>query len=266
MDLNVQEKDFELLDPDRCTFNVLSRILRGPCDLVVTDHARFLLCHSDAPHPVWVWTPDDTSEAEKEKAFRTVQEHRPFEKGFRYNLKYELAEYFIKKAQSGKLSLRISTNLLAYECPCPAAPANETDGTLYLCREEDAAEAADLMAGFYTEVGESMPPYEQRLETAKARIAENACVFWKNGEGKTVACCYYRINDGLGCLSGVYTVPAFRRHHYAQHMVYAVTCRIKEMGLTPMLYTDADYPASNACYTKIGYIKRGSLCTMTAQR
>ena len=29
-----------------------------------------------------------------------------------------------------------------------------------------------------------------------------------------------------------------------------------------MLYTDADYKASNACYEKIGFILRGKLCTI----
>ena len=33
-----------------------------------------------------------------------------------------------------------------------------------------------------------------------------------------------------------------------------------------MLYTDADYAASNACYEKIGYILRGKLCTVTVIR
>jgi predicted GNAT family acetyltransferase len=29
-----------------------------------------------------------------------------------------------------------------------------------------------------------------------------------------------------------------------------------------MLYTDADYKASNACYEKIGYELKGKLCTI----
>ena len=33
-------------------------------------------------------------------------------------------------------------------------------------------------------------------------------------------------------------------------------------GCLPMLYTDADYAASNACYEKIGYILRGKLCSI----
>ena len=45
-------------------------------------------------------------------------------------------------------------------------------------------------------------------------------------------------------------------------MVYEVTKLVKEAGYIPMLYTDADYPASNACYEKIGYILRGKLCTI----
>lgn len=30
----------------------------------------------------------------------------------------------------------------------------------------------------------------------------------------------------------------------------------------PMLYTDADYAASNACCEKIGYMLKGKLCTI----
>lgn len=34
-----------------------------------------------------------------------------------------------------------------------------------------------------------------------------------------------------------------------------------DAGYVPMLYTDADCTASNACYEKIGYVLRGKLCT-----
>jgi predicted GNAT family acetyltransferase len=30
----------------------------------------------------------------------------------------------------------------------------------------------------------------------------------------------------------------------------------------PMLYTNADYTASNACYEKIDYVLQGKLCTI----
>ena len=61
-------------------------------------------------------------------------------------------------------------------------------------------------------------------------------------------------------------LPDSRRRHYAQNLVYQVTKTLRDKGYMPMLYTDADYPASNVCYGKIGYRLRGKLCTIAARR
>ena len=67
----------------------------------------------------------------------------------------------------------------------------------------------------------------------------------------------------MASINLVFTKKAYRRKHYAENLVYQVTTIAKEAGFTPMLYTDADYTASNACYEKIGYVLRGRLCTVT---
>jgi predicted GNAT family acetyltransferase len=66
----------------------------------------------------------------------------------------------------------------------------------------------------------------------------------------------------LAILGQVYPRPEFRRKHYEENLVYQVTKIAAQAGYLPMLYTDADYAASNACYVKIGYILRGKLCTI----
>ena len=66
----------------------------------------------------------------------------------------------------------------------------------------------------------------------------------------------------MASINLVFTRPEFRRRHYAENLVYQVTMKVKEAGYIPMLYTDADYVASNACYEKIGYVLRGKLCTI----
>ena len=53
--------------------------------------------------------------------------------------------------------------------------------------------------------------------------------------------------------------------NYAENLVYQVTMIAGNAGFMPMLYTDADYVASNACYERIGYELRGKLCTIGAQ-
>ncbi|MBR3142376.1 MAG: GNAT family N-acetyltransferase [Clostridiales bacterium] len=69
--------------------------------------------------------------------------------------------------------------------------------------------------------------------------------------------------SGHASIGLVYTCDEYRRRHYAEHLVYQVTKIAQDAGYLPMLYTDADYAASNACYEKIGYILRGKLCTIS---
>ncbi len=264
LDVRADERDFELLKADPYTFEVLSRILRGPCDLVLTDHARFILCHSSASYPVWIWTPDGASEQEKARAWEIAREARPLGKGSRYNLKYELAEYFIGRAKREGFFAGIAMNLLAYDCPAPVSPSHPADGGLYACGEQDLEEAAEMIRQFYPAIGVDPAGEEAILQKAKDHIARRAFFLWKNGEGKTAACCSYKPDGALACLGSVFTLPVFRRRHYAENLVYQVTCYVREKGFQPMLYTDADYAASNACYEKIGYVCRGKLCTIGA--
>ena len=262
MDTFVNEKDFELLSGDRYTFAVLDRILREKCDLVLSDHRDLILCHSEASRPVWIWTPDNCPDAVKDSAWDLVETYRPLQEGYRFNIKYELADHFMKKAEQAGRKLRYDMQLFVYDCPSPVLPDRQADGRLHGCTPEDTEEAADMITLFYTEIGEEIPDREYRVKRAREHIEKNEFFFWKNAAGETVACCSYRINQGLASLGSVLTVPGHRRQHYAQTLVYQVTRLVADMGYMPMLFTDANYPASNACYEKIGYVLRGKLCTL----
>ncbi len=264
MDPFVNEKDFELIAQDRYTFAVLCRILQGSCEWIRSDHGSLILCHSEMPYPVWAWTPDGCGEDTMETAWNLAHKERPLQEGYHYNMKYDLAEYFIRRGRDSGLNIRIYQQLFAYDCPSPAAPDQPTDGNLYCCTEKDLEEAVEILSDFYRESGLTAPPRSKCIEKAKQTISEQALHFWKTGDGRTASCCYYQCTQELASINSVYTKPEYRRRHYAQHMVFLVTKKVKESGYTPMLYTDANYPASNACYEKIGYILRGKLCTIAA--
>ena len=69
--------------------------------------------------------------------------------------------------------------------------------------------------------------------------------------------------DGTGAyVTHVYTPVHARRMGYAGNLVYAVAKAQLEQGRTPMLYTDANYAASNTCYTQIGFTLQGELKTL----
>ena len=117
MDRFVDDRDFALLRQDPYTFSVLDRILRGPCACVRSDHSRLILCHSEAPYPVWIWTPDGLSEAEKAAAWALAAECCPLEAGYRLMMKYELAAYFLAQAGEAGMKAGICKELFAYACP-----------------------------------------------------------------------------------------------------------------------------------------------------
>lgn len=231
MDTFINEKDIELLNKDRYTFSVMKRIVNEKCALLLSDHERLVICFTGQPYPVWIWTPDGASEDEFERAYMAARENKVMDGDHRFNIKYELAEYFIKRAKKDGIDLKISTNLFAYDCPSPIVPSVTADGKLHQCTEDG--------------------------------IKTGTVYLWETTDGEFVASCNWHPANDMGSVGLVYTREEHRRKHYAEQIVYQVTKIVQDAGYMPMLYTDADYVASNACYEKIGYILRGKLCTIS---
>ena len=262
MDNFADERDFEILEDDKYTFFVLRRIITEESKLLLTDHERLIICHSSNPFPVWIWTSDDVTKEEKEKAYELIKQNGLLTEGHTFNLKYDLADYLIRRASEDGKTLSISTNMYAYNCPDPMEPHTRADGELHRCVAEDIGELVEFMDLFHRATGigrESLEAYRHKGEEA---VRCGSHFLWTNAEGRNVSVCSLRPNGALASVGLVYTREEYRRNHYAENLVYQVTKMAKDAGYVPMLYTDADYVASNACYEKIGYILRGKLCTI----
>ena len=256
------ERDLKLLDNDRYTFFVLRRILGGDCKLFISDHEKLIICYTGEPFPVWIWTRDEAKEDEMEKAYTLALENGLLDGKHTFNLKYDLAQYFIKRASKDGISLKILINMFAYDCPDPVAPTDKCDGSIYRCSENDVDELISFLDLFHKEIGIDQKDMEGYRKDAIAFIDTGRMFLWKDESGKNVASAKYAPNGDMASINLVYTRNECRRKHYAQNLVYQVTMLAKKEGYLPMLYTNADYIASNACYEKIGYVLRGKLCTI----
>ncbi len=262
MDTYVDERDHKLLEADKYTFFVLKRIMGGDCKLLLSDHEKLILCFTGQPFPVWIWTPDDASEEEMEGAYRLAKENKLLSGEYRFNIKYSLAEYFIKRAAEEECKLSISTNMFAYDCPEPKEPEIKAEGAIHRCDMNDVEELVDFLEMFHNEIGIDRKDVQGYRADAENYIKSGNMFLWKDAQDNNVASCKYATTGDMASINLVFTRPEFRRKHYAQNLVYQVTMKAKEAGFVPMLYTDADYVASNACYEKIGYTLRGKLCTI----
>jgi len=264
MDHYVDERDYRLLENDRYTFFVLSRIMGGESQLLLTDHTRLIICFSCDPFPVWIWTADDANDDEKMKAYTLIKEHGLLDGKHQFNIKYDLAQFFMEQAKKEGREAKVITNLFAYDCPELIAP-DAADGELYLCKTADTEELADFQKMFHDELQMDQQDREAYLRKATDLINGESVFFWKDANGSNVASCHYGENGDMASIGLVYTRPECRRKHYAENLVYQVAKLVREKGFMPMLYTDADYVASNACYEKIGFILRGKLCTLAVK-
>ena len=264
MDNFIDERDFKILEADKYTFFVLTRIMKRKCELLLSDHSRIIICYSQSPFPVWIWTIDDATPQEMENVYKLSEEHGFLDGNHSINMKYELAEYFMKRATSEGKKLSIFKNMHAYDCPklIDESTLPKVDGELHLCILDDLEAFTDFKENFHTELKFDMTDRASYKRASQALIEEGHSYLWKNGNGKYVTSCAFRVVKNMASLSLVYTLKDFRRKHYAENLVYRVTKEAAEQGYLPMLYTDADYAASNACYVKIGYILRGKLCTI----
>ena len=262
MDNFTDERDDKLLEADKYTFSVLRRVMKGECVLLLADHERLIICHTDKPYPVWICLPYGTPDADMERACLLSKENGLLDGAHTFNMKYETAEYFIERAEKDGRKLAITLNMFAYDCREPIKPEISVDGGLYRCTPADIDEVTELVSGFWAEaLGEKRDRATDRA-SAEEFIAAGKMFLWKDGSGRTAACCKYIPSGELASLGLVYTLPGYRRKHYAQNLVYEVTKLAAGEGYLPALYTNADYAASNGCYVKIGYILRGRLCTI----
>lgn len=250
-------EDAALVDADRYTFSVMHKILCQPCEKIVTDHKRLVLCYTGAPYPVWVWTRDGADEEELSRAWQVMRE--AFPGGYRFIVKEALAGYILAREPGMTQSMR----MFAYGCATPVPPHKAVAGDYCAAQRKDIALAASWIGAFHEEAGVDAQNEAAYREEAERIIGEKRLFLWKDETGTPRAMCGVRKDGDRATVTHVYTPPADRRQGYAANLVYRVTRAILAQGMIAMLNTDADYAASNACYAQIGYVKMGGVSTLS---
>ena len=251
----------KLLESDSITYSVLIKILQGECAHIFTDLENAIVCHSCRPFPVWVWCRDAENVEAVEEIGRCIKDELPLEQGYVHILSYDLLEKLRKKDEyfrnagekMGLLSYRLDAiNEVDYPC----------DGSMSPVREEEIPSLIGTWHDMHMEMeGYDLSP-ERCESTLRRLVGEKSLFAWRIEEGKIAALTGRGDQKEFSKITSVYTLPEHRRKGYAINLVHGVTKTMLADGLIPILYTNADYAASNACYQKIGYRQVGSLMSI----
>ena len=129
----------------------------------------------------------------------------------------------------------------------PGSPGHAREVTI-----KDAPLLADWLIAFHREAVPRDPvPVREDLERA---AGEDRFLFWiDKGRPVSMAGIVRRLKTSAA-ITGVYTPPEFRGRGYAGSVTAATVERIYAEGRKiACLYADLRNPASNRCYTKIGF-------------
>ncbi len=171
----------------------------------------------------------------------------------------EIAAAFVEayKAVCGAMP-ELSTRLMAYECPRVRPPSGVPGRAVKAC-ERHVEAVARFRGGFLSEIYGTSASREELLRDAYGLVQGGGLFVWET-DGQAVGMAalghrskrYVRVNN-------VYTLPEHRKKGCASALVAYISQSALDDGVTPMLYADYDYPASNAVYRSIGYLEAGRI-------
>lgn len=255
--------DRGLLEKDKLSYAVLFNVLGGPVKKVLTDHKRIIIAHTAAMFPTWIWAPEDVTEEELEQIYAVIKKEFSPIQNYRFNTRYEIAQYLLKRLQEEQESWHISVNIAAYECTTPKAPVKQVDGHLECIPKDEVAFTSRLIREAAIAIGDHIYSEEESIKVAKEQLERQCLYIWRDSDGNVVSFCDRNEDEHYVKISQVYTVPEARGKSYAGQMIYELCVESVQAGQTPMLYADADYVPSNRCYQNIGFELKGKIATIS---
>lgn len=243
------------------TYFVLHRILQNDCTDIFTNNESVIICYSNAPYPIWIWCKDTNNENDIISIAQCIKANYPLEDGYNIIMSYELLEQ-LKKFDSYFENVSLKMEVLSYQLEELNELNRSCDGYVELAKVEDLEEIACMFKDMNYEMEGFVFSLEKCKEKALFFINLNQLYTWKNQNNEIVALTSKKIEGNYGSIASVYTLPKERRKGYAINLVYTVSKELLSEKITPILYTNGNYVASNECYKKIGFKQVGRICNI----
>lgn len=250
---------------DKYKFYLITQNLQSESVLLYSDEESYVICRGAAGLPTWIWTKDGFDAAKVTDVAQAMEFYLTGGPKDRFTAKKELYDLLAATGYD-KLNPGDYFEMGALLCRQTKKP-RECDGKI----SEPTRDDAEILAQFWFDdnreinVGEPIDMEQARRDVRKM-LDTGKFYVWKNGCGKIVCMSNYSEADGQAKLSHVYTPADERRKGYAANLIFQMTNLLLERGLTPLLYTDYNYPPSNKAYKNAGYEEMGILINFSCSK
>lgn len=228
-------------------------------DLILySDEESYVIARGAEKYPTWVWTADDITSHQMAEAAETLATVFLTLERNKVTAKRAFYEYLVE-SKFPYLNDDDYFEMGTLECHKLKEP-RKCDGQMEKASSADVEILAQYFYNSCLEMdGIDSITMERALEKTRERFESGTFFVWRNAIGKVVCIATYRITGKLVKITSVYTPKEDRRKAYATNLIHDLSGLLLDMGLTPLLYTDYNYPASNTAYINAGYEDTGVL-------
>lgn len=239
-------------------FNLLYRISEGECATALQAEDGGAIALQTIGRGMWLWIDPEMGDeyaaaVVDELAVHLKDSMLPGVTASPVNAKLFTQAYCRRSGASHQLCF----NLMAYCCPEVKLP-QAVPGNIIRAEQKHAGIVTEFNSGFEADIfGTTEENAEKNLADAFNKIKTCDLFLWiVDGKTVSMAAIGHRSHRHAR-VNSVYTPPAERRKGYASALVAAVSQRVLDEGLIPVLYTDLANPDSNKVYCSVGYIPSG---------
>lgn len=240
-------------------FYLLNLISKTEGNMTFSDLETYVIGRSMVGLPTWIWTIDSIT-PEKILELESILENFLEEGENKFTAKkkiyeilrneYDTSSYF----EMGYLS-----------CANPIKPQNKK-GRFVRASYSDIMTLAKMWIENEKEMEKKDIELYEAIETVEEWVKGENFYILKNELGKIVCMAGYSSLDDTAKITHVFTPKEERGNGYCKSLIYALTKKILDKGLKPLLYTDYNYKASNKAYQDVGYTDEGILINFTITR
>ena len=226
--------------------------------LLYSDEESFVISRGAEKYPTWIWTADNITQKQMAEAAESLASNLLTLDSNKVTAKKAFYDYLIE-SKFPYLDKNCYFEMGTLECHRLKTPS-KCDGQMEKASMADLELLAQYLYDACVEMdGADSITTERALEKVKERIESDTFFVWRSAKGKVVCQATYRITGKLVKITSVYTPKEHRRNAYATNLIHDLSKLLMDMGLTPLLYTDYNYPASNTAYINAGYEDTGIL-------
>ena len=249
--------DQDSFQKDEVRFHRLHRMSEDPEALMLKALEGKALALQSPGRRMWLWLSDTLTEQQSLELIDALAHHHKNSRLPGFAGQPEQAILFAKTyAYLTGVAYREAMKIESYECPEVIWP-NNVPGHLIASGPEHVDTVAENLVGFSKDgLGETVTK-ESQLFSAERLIRSQNLWLW-GVEGTVVSMAYNaHRSQRHGRINHVYTPHEKRKRGYASALVAAISQKLIDEGLIPVLYADSLYGASNKVYRSIGYKDRG---------